>query len=316
MVYDGVKIYPSREKFYNDDEEDKREDDKHTVVALIIHTSDDKYLFREINAIRENHLADNIFVIIPFGRSFDTSYIADYGYVNWVIFQKEFDRIQMSVMVASETKEEYVLLLDTSYTITFFDRLTTMSVFDNDKHAACVSPYVYSNVNVLFPTCFAPKINEGTWADIISVIPEYPIQNTLYPFMLFGIYKREIFHLNIKVDGKIKDTDCRAYDFFARLWLMGERTYIVSTFALRCNREFIPIIDRSATRSVRRLSSKLLSFYKNRGGKAGLKAFWWINYNIICVVKDVRPFLKNAIIDFWTLVRLWTIEPGELNDVF
>ena len=313
MLYDGVKIYPSRESLFQND---KKQSGTHTVAALILHTGDDRFLFREISVIKENRIADSIFVIIPSNRHFDEKWTNEYGYINWAVFQKEYDRVNMSVMIAKETTEEFIMLLDSSYNITGFDRSAILGIFDSDEHTACISPYVYSNVDVVFPTCYAPKIDDGVRADIISVIPEYPIQNTLYPFMLLGVYKRTIFRLNIQVDEKIKDVDCRAYDFFARLWLMGYRTYLSSFFALKCNREFIPIIDRSYSQSVRRLSSKLLSFYKNKGGKAGLKAFWWANHSVICVVKDVRPFLKNALMDFWTLVKMWTVEPGELNDIF
>lgn len=312
MLYNGVKIYPSRENLF---QSDNKTDNAHTVTALIIHTGEDKFLFREISIIKENHLADSIFVIIPSNRQFNEECTKDYGFVNWAVFQKEYDRVDMVVMIAKETTQEFIMLLDSSYNITVFDKNAVLGIFESDEHTACVSPYVYSNVNVVFPTCYAPKINDGVRADIISVIPEYPIQNTLYPFMLLGIYKRNVFLLDVNVDSKIKDVDCRAYDFFARLWLMGYRTYLSSFFAIQCNREFIPIIDRSISPSVRRLSAKLLSFYKNRGGKAGLRPFWWVNYSIICVVKDVRPFLKNALMDFWTLVKMWTIEPGELNDI-
>lgn len=309
MLYDGVKVYAShRDKHFTD-----LPFNTHRIAIIILHTATTDALIRMLTTLGNSER--NIYVVIPFESDFDRSLIENYPNINWIVYEKPEDRITMTMVASRETHEDYVAVLDSTYDLIQFDDAQILEMFKNDDKAVCIAPFVYSNTSSLFPTCYAPKISDNIRVDLVELIPEESFVNTLYPFMLMGVYRKKTFQLGGKIDYKIKDFNVREYDCFARMWLMGYHTYMTSTFKVMCNVEFVPIIDRTYNRDTKILSSKLLSFYKNRGGNAGLRPFWWLNYKIIFVLKDVKPFLRKATIDFYTLVHLWTVEMGDVNDI-
>lgn len=310
MLYDGITIYTSHEDKYFTESKPNN-----SIAYIILHTGSDEALFRMLNVVKNKRLTGSIYVLITNQSDFDRNIVDSYSSINWIFFNKPKDRICMVMFAGHEASENYVTVLDTSYDLIRFDEDEIMDIFKSDDKAVCISPFVYSNADALFPTCYAPKITDNVRVDVISVVPEEEFINALYPFMLLGVYKKKTFVIGGDIDYKIENLDIRAYDYFARLWLMGYHTYIHSSFKIRSNIEFMPIIDRSFNRDNKILSSKLLSFYKNRGGNAGLRPFWWVNYNIINVIKDVKPFLKKATVDFYTLVKIWTVELGEVDDL-
>lgn len=307
MLYDGIKVLLSHEKLQSLSQEDS------VMSFAIIYTTTEENLFNLIDCAKNASWADEFFVLVPYSKTISDEILKAHPEINWIIFEKDYSRPSMVEFVANEIKSEYFFLLDSSWDVLSIDLDAIYAVFEKDPRAVVVSPYVFSNVDVLFPSCIAPQIIDNTEVDSISICPEEDIVNTLYPFLLLGVYRKSAFVAAVPFDDGIKDEECRVYDYFSRLWLMDYHSYIISLFVVKCNVGFINIMDRSPSRSKKVLSSKLLSFFKVPGGKAGLKPFWWININTISVFKQVTPFLRKANIDFYTLVSKWTIEPGEIN---
>lgn len=305
MLYNGVKVYPSYEPLKNDDS---------TVSVAVYHSSTHQALVDMIERLLHMRASREIFILFKKG-DVDEKLREKYSSVSWVEFDDIQDRISVFSFALNETKTEYFLFLDTSYDLLFMDADSLLRVFSLDERTVSVSPYIYTKDEVLFPTLIAPKITRDAKVDSIALCPENTLSANLYPFLLLGMYRKSYMSFYNSDDKKIKDFDCRIYDAFAHLWLMNYRSYMVSFFSLKCNKEFIPIQDKTVNKDVKILSARLLSFYKPRGAKCGLKPFWWLSHNMVTVVRDVLPFLKKGVVDFYTLVKKWKFSLIGTNDL-
>lgn len=305
MLYDGVKIYPSYEPLYNDESQ---------VSVAVYHSSTTRALLDMIERLLHMRIAHEIFVLFKEGEVED-DVRQKYPSVSWVEFKDISDRINVFNFALNETMCEYFLFLDTSYDLLFVDGDSLLRVFSLDERTVAVSPYIYTKDEVLFPTLIAPKISKDAKVDSIALCPENTISANLYPFLLLGMYRKSYMTFYKLDDQKIKALNARLYDEFSHLWLKNYRSYTVSFFSLKCNKEFMPITDKTVNKDVKILSARLLSFYKPRGAKCALKPFWWLSHSIVTVVSDVLPFLKKGVVDFYTLVKRWKFSLIGTNDL-
>lgn len=306
MLYDGITVYTSLTPLENAD---------NPITLCVFHTGSDRALFDMLEKLRHMSAVNEMFV---FTSTYDFARInrSAFPFATFVEFSSGFSRLRAFDFALNECRTEYFLFLDTSYDLLFIDTDAVLKVFQYDERAVCASPFLYTNVNVLFPTCIAPKISRDNRVDSISVCPGGTLSSTLYPFLLIGMYKKANMVFYKKDEKRIKNFDVRLYDVFAHLWMMNYRAYIVSFFSVKSNIEFVPITDRTVTKEVKILSARLLSFYKPKGAKCGLKPFWWLGHSAYTVVKDTLPFLKKVVVDFYTLVKRWRFSPMGTNDLF
>lgn len=306
MLYNGVIVYPSTASLNNVDS---------PITVAIFHSGSDKALLDMIEMISHMHIAKEIFVLYSKDNTLSNTKTS-YPFISFMEFEDFSNRFGVFNFALEESKTDYFLFLDSSYDLSFIDSDALLKMFSIDERTVSVAPFLYTNKNILFPTCTAPRILKDGKVDSISLCSENKISANLYPFLLVGMYKKSSFELYKTEDKYIKTFDCHMYDVFAHLWMMNYRSYIVSFFKVKSNLDFVPIIDRTITKEVRILSSRILSFYKPRGAKCGLKPFWWLSYSAITVVKEAVPFLKKVVVDFYTLVKRWKFSLIGTNDLF